>query len=138
MGQPYNNSVDWWSFGVLIFEMLTGCSPFNGLSEEDLYKDIIRLNLYFPPSLSTEAVDCLKLFFEREPNKRLGMKTSPYGKIRDQKFFTRVNWDQIETRKAIPPFKPSTVKSLYFFNREILLHSLFFRNQKAIYPALTN
>jgi serine/threonine protein kinase len=110
MGQPYNHSIDWWSFGVLIFEMLTGCSPFSGVTEEDLYKDILKGNLYFPPSLSLDAVDCIRLFFEREPSKRLGMKTSPHGRIRDQKFFSRVNWDQIEARNAIPPFKPLIVK----------------------------
>lgn len=120
--------MDWWSFGVLIFEMLTGCSPFSGSTEEELYKEIVVAPLYYPPSISIDAVDCIKLFLERDPTKRLGMKTSPHGRIRDQKFFSQVNWDQIESKEVQPPFKPTIVRQIfaYTLNLTQIKHFSFF------------
>jgi hypothetical protein len=89
--------------------MLSGMSPFIGTNEDELYLDIINSKIYFPPVISIDAVACVKLLLDRDPVKRLGMPKSPFGRIRDQKFFTRVDWDMIESRRVEPPFKPKVV-----------------------------
>lgn len=85
LGQKYNSSVDWWSFGVLLYEMLIGQSPFHGRDEEELFQSIRTDNPVYPSWLTKAAKDimikvrgCFKelvlqnnLFLSLEPSKSL-------------------------------------------------------------------
>lgn len=59
LGQKYNSSVDWWSFGVLLYEMLIGQSPFHGRDEEELFQSIRTDNPVYPRWLTKDAKDIL-------------------------------------------------------------------------------
>uniref|UniRef100_A0A8C6NM45 Protein kinase C n=1 Tax=Nothobranchius furzeri TaxID=105023 RepID=A0A8C6NM45_NOTFU len=103
LGQKYNSSVDWWSFGVLLYEMLTGQSPFHGCDEEELFQSIRTDNPVYPSWLTKAAKDILVKLFVREPEERLGVK----GNIRHHGFFSSVDWKAVEQRQVAPPFKPT-------------------------------
>ncbi|KAL3983040.1 Protein kinase domain family protein [Acanthocheilonema viteae] len=109
-GQLYNEAVDFWSFGVLMYEMLIGQSPFHGEGEDELFDSILNERPYFPKSIGKEAAKCLSALFDRNPNTRLGMPECPDGPIRTHSFFRGVDWKRYEARQMPPPFKPS-VKS---------------------------
>uniref|UniRef100_A0A8B9QLU4 Protein kinase C n=1 Tax=Anas platyrhynchos TaxID=8839 RepID=A0A8B9QLU4_ANAPL len=102
LGQKYNTSVDWWSFGVLLYEMLIGQSPFHGQDEEELFQSIRMDNPFYPRWLDKDAKDILVKLFVREPERRLGSK----GNIRQHAFFREINWEALEERRIEPPFKP--------------------------------
>jgi len=106
-GHKYNHSVDFWSFGVLLFEMLTGQSPFHGETEDELFESIVKEQPFYPKNLSREAISCLNALLERNPRLRLGMPECPRGGIRAHVFFKSVMWSRLEKRQAPPPFKPS-------------------------------
>ncbi|KAL4625097.1 protein kinase C theta type-like [Arapaima gigas] len=106
LGQKYGCSVDWWSFGVLLYEMLMGQSPFHGHSEDELFQSIRTDNPFYPRWLSRDARDILIKLFVREPEQRLGVR----GNIRQHRFFAAVDWTALEKRQVQPPFRP-TVKS---------------------------
>ncbi|XP_048465962.1 protein kinase C theta type-like [Rhincodon typus] len=106
LGQRYSTSVDWWSFGVLLYEMLIGQSPFHGNDEDELFQSIRTDDPIYPRWLGKEAKDILVKLFVREPERRLGIK----GSIRQHAFFRDINWQALENREVEPPFKP-TVKS---------------------------
>ncbi|CAJ0929798.1 unnamed protein product [Ranitomeya imitator] len=59
LGQKYSYSVDWWSFGVLVYEMLIGQSPFHGMDEEQLFQSIRMDDPLYPRFISKEAKDIL-------------------------------------------------------------------------------
>uniref|UniRef100_A0A8C9Y9Q6 Protein kinase C n=1 Tax=Sander lucioperca TaxID=283035 RepID=A0A8C9Y9Q6_SANLU len=118
LGQKYTFSVDWWSFGVLVYEMLIGQSPFQGDDEDELFESIRHDTPHYPRWITKEAKNLIELLFERDPSRRLGV----VGDVRAHPFFKTINWPALEKRELEPPFKPK-VKSpsdCSNFDREFL------------------
>uniref|UniRef100_A0A7N8Y7Z0 Protein kinase C n=1 Tax=Mastacembelus armatus TaxID=205130 RepID=A0A7N8Y7Z0_9TELE len=103
LGQKYSSSVDWWSFGVLLYEMLIGQSPFHGRDEEELFQSIRTDTPLYPRWLPKDSRDILIKLFVREPEERLGVK----GNIRKHNFFHSTDWNALEKRQVEPPFRPT-------------------------------
>uniref|UniRef100_A0A8C5SVB8 Protein kinase C n=1 Tax=Laticauda laticaudata TaxID=8630 RepID=A0A8C5SVB8_LATLA len=117
-GLKYTFSVDWWSFGVLLYEMLIGQSPFHGDDEDELFESIRVDTPHYPRWITKESKDILEKLFERDPTKRLGIT----GNIRDHHFFKAINWTTLEKREMEPPFKPKVKSASDYnnFDREFL------------------
>ncbi|XP_069674583.1 uncharacterized protein Pkcdelta isoform X2 [Periplaneta americana] len=105
-GLKYNQSVDWWSFGILLYEMLIGQSPFSGCDEDELFWSICNEQPHFPRFLSREANGILSLLLEKDASKRLGTNECMAGDVMDQPFFRNMDWYALEQRELEPPFKP--------------------------------
>ncbi|KAJ0067346.1 hypothetical protein NL108_016773 [Boleophthalmus pectinirostris] len=104
----YGPSVDWWALGVLMYEMMCGQPPFEAENEDELFECILHDDVLFPAWLSTEAVAVLRAFMTKSPQQRLGCVESQglEEAIKDQPFFSEIDWSLLELRKITPPFKP--------------------------------
>ncbi|XP_072941099.1 putative protein kinase C delta type homolog isoform X5 [Epargyreus clarus] len=105
-GLKYNQTVDWWSFGVLLYEMLIGQSPFSGCDEDELFWSICNEMPSYPRFLSKESLSILTRLLDKDARSRLGGTECMHGDIRDQEFFQQIHWDRLERRELDAPFKP--------------------------------
>uniref|UniRef100_A0A8C6UYL5 protein kinase C n=1 Tax=Neogobius melanostomus TaxID=47308 RepID=A0A8C6UYL5_9GOBI len=116
-GEDYGFSVDWWALGVLMFEMMAGRSPFDIVGSSDnpdqntedyLFQVILEKQIRIPRSLSVKAASVLKGFLNKDPKERLGCHPQTgFADIQAHPFFRNVDWDLLEHKQVVPPFKPN-------------------------------
>ena len=102
----YGQEIDWWSLGVIMFEMMIGYPPFYSESSTETCKKILdwENNLEIRPeaNISKEAVDILKRLIN-DPEKRLGRNGAE--EVKQHPFFKNVDWKHVK-ETMIPPFIP--------------------------------
>ncbi|KAI9678748.1 MAG: serine/threonine protein kinase psk1 [Caeruleum heppii] len=107
LGKQYGTAVDWWSFGALGFDLLTGSPPFPGNNRLKIKEKIVHGKLQMPYYLSPDAKDLLTRLLRKEPSKRLGYnRHTDVGTIKRHRFFRRIDWAALERREVEPPITP--------------------------------
>ncbi|XP_032082368.1 ribosomal protein S6 kinase alpha-3 isoform X3 [Thamnophis elegans] len=116
----HTQSADWWSFGVLMFEMLTGTLPFQGKDRKETMTMILKAKLGMPQFLSPEAQSLLRMLFKRNPANRLGAGPDGVEEIKRHPFFSTIDWNKLYRREINPPFKPATGRpeDTFYFDSE--------------------
>ncbi|KAM9577852.1 ribosomal protein S6 kinase alpha-3 isoform 3-T5 [Trichechus inunguis] len=116
----HTQSADWWSFGVLMFEMLTGTLPFQGKDRKETMTMILKAKLGMPQFLSPEAQSLLRMLFKRNPANRLGAGPDGVEEIKRHSFFSTIDWNKLYRREIHPPFKPATGRpeDTFYFDPE--------------------
>ncbi|KZV73825.1 AGC/Akt protein kinase [Peniophora sp. CONT] len=104
-GSGYNRTIDWWTLGVLLFEMLSGLPPFYDEQTDKMYEKILKNPLVFGDDIGPEARSVLTGLLNRDPTQRLGV--SGADAIKKHPFFAKIDWNLLWAKKIQPPFKPS-------------------------------
>ncbi len=104
--KDYTHSVDWWSLGVLIFELVAGKTPFRAKTSELIYENVIELNIQWIPSIYGLCKDIIQKLLVTNPAFRLGHRLgSP--EIKMHNWFSSLNWKKISMRQVSPPIIPN-------------------------------
>lgn len=104
-GEGHGSPVDWWTFGIFLYELLYGKTPFKGLGNEDTLSNVVSQGVKFPesPMVSSQARDLMRRLLIKEPKSRLG-SVKGAAEIKQHSFFDGLNWALI--RCAVPPELP--------------------------------
>ena len=102
----YDNSVDWWSLGCVMYEMLVGKAPFKIPKGSYLSADLYKKKISIPEYVTPEAKDLISKLLIPNPKNRLGYGKDGSQKIKDHPYFEGINWQDAWDRKLEPPLVP--------------------------------
>jgi len=110
-GQGHGKGVDWWTLGILIYEMLASFPPFYDKDQLSTYRKIINGKVRFPKYISPEAKDLICRLLTLRQTKRLGVIKGGAQRIRQAFWYQNFNWEALREQSMPVPIKPS-VKSI--------------------------
>ncbi|CAL5321268.1 unnamed protein product [Camellia sinensis] len=116
-GEGHGSAVDWWTFGIFLYELLHGTTPFKGSGNRATLFNVVGQPLRFPetPQVSFMARDLIRGLLVKEPHKRIAYKRGAT-EIKQHPFFEGVNWALV--RSAMPPYIPEPVDFGHFASKE--------------------
>ncbi|XP_010101342.2 probable serine/threonine protein kinase IRE [Morus notabilis] len=120
LGMGHGATADWWSVGVILFELLVGIPPFNADHPQRIFDNIINRDIPWPKipeEMSNDAYDIIDKLLAENPFQRLGATGA--AEVKKHPFFKDINWDTLARQKAM--FIPSTDArdTSYFMSRYI-------------------
>ncbi|KAK9063252.1 hypothetical protein SSX86_017122 [Deinandra increscens subsp. villosa] len=120
LGVGHGATADWWSVGVILFELLVGIPPFNAESPQQVFANIMNRDIPWPKvpeEMSYEAYDLINQLLIENPVQRLGATGS--AEVKTHPFFRNIHWDTLARQKAT--FIPSAeaLDTSYFMSRYI-------------------
>jgi len=108
----HTNAVDWWTLGILTFELMSGHPPFESAYPMQIYSKVMKgiSKVPFPPKCQGPVGELIKALLKKEPSERLPMQPNGAKKLREVKWYNGFNWDDMKDLKLDVPYKP-VVKS---------------------------
>jgi len=104
-GAGHDKAVDWWSLGILLYELTVGIPPFYSQNVNEMYNKIQHGVLRFPPFLSEPCKALIVALLNRDPKKRLGSKAD-IDDLKAHAFFKDINFEKMMKKEIDPPYKP--------------------------------
>lgn len=102
-GKGHGKAVDWWTLGILIYEMLASYPPFYDENPLETYNRIVVGEITFPVHFSRSSISIIKGLLKHRPTDRLGAVNGGASKIIKHSWFKRFNWDKFKARKMTAP-----------------------------------
>lgn len=108
LNRGHDISADYWSLGVLMFELLTGTPPFTGSDPMKTYNIILKGidAIEFPRNITRNARVLIKKLCRDNPAERLGYQKGGISEVQKHKWFDGFNWEGLRNRTLIPPIQP--------------------------------
>ncbi|KAF0910253.1 hypothetical protein E2562_001441 [Oryza meyeriana var. granulata] len=119
LGTGHGTSADWWSVGVILFELIVGIPPFNAEHPQTIFDNILNRKIpwpHVPEEMSSEAQDLIDKLLTEDPHQRLGANGA--SEVKQHQFFKDISWDTLARQKAaFVPSSDSALDTSYFTSR---------------------
>lgn len=114
MTQGHDRSVDYWAFGVLLFEMLCRRTPFVGRNQKRTFEKIVESQKYlgFRKNFDAHGKSIIRKLLNPNPSIRLGCLRNGAKDVKDHAFFSCVNFDKLLAREVSMPYIPDGAESI--------------------------
>ncbi|CAI5741626.1 unnamed protein product [Hyaloperonospora brassicae] len=110
-GRTYGKAADWWSFGILLYEMIGGKPPYYHRNRDIMFQTILKQDwVTFSPSFSDAAISLINGLLTRDPMMRLGSGPRGADEVLTHPFFDSIDWPELLERQVQPPFNPGVGK----------------------------
>ena len=106
LNQGYGNSVDWWSFGCFLYELLVGVTPFYANDPILIFNKILKGDIKFPSNFPNNAKSLIKHCLEKDVGKRYGCLIRGVNDIKGHRFFKDFDWNALLKQRGKPPYIP--------------------------------
>ncbi|EDO16596.1 hypothetical protein Kpol_520p17 [Vanderwaltozyma polyspora DSM 70294] len=118
--QEYTKAVDWWAFGVLLYQMLLCQSPFSGDDEDEVFNAILTDEPLYPIDMAGDIVQIFQGLLTKDPEKRLGAGPRDALEVMGEPFFRNINFDDVLNLRVQPPYIPkiSSPEDTSYFEQE--------------------
>jgi serine/threonine protein kinase len=103
-GDEYSYPADWWSLGIMMYDMLLGGAPFDGRNKKEIFNRILTMKIRLPTYLSLDAKDLLSKLLNRNPLKRMKVDED-FKKFQQHRFFRKIDWKNLQN--TTPPISPN-------------------------------
>eukprot|EP00439_Symbiodinium_sp_Y106_P070075 s2721_g12.t1 len=107
LNKGHGKPVDWWTLGILIYEMIVGYPPFVDEDPMGIYQKILAGKITFPKIFHKEAKSLVKKLLTPDLGKRFGNLKNGAADIKEHKWFKDLSWDDLLAKKIEAPFKPA-------------------------------
>ena len=95
LNKGYGLGVDWWSLGILLYEMVCGVDPFADDSPMKIYENIFEGKIKFTNDFDDNSKSLIKHLVERDISKRYGNLKNGVEDIKNHEFFKSMNWNKL-------------------------------------------
>lgn len=102
--------MDWWTLGVIIYEMIAGIDPFADDDPMIIYQNILKGKLHFPKGFDNDAKSLVRHLLVADLSKRYGNLKNGVNDIKNHRYMNPVNFNSLFAKKISPPYRPK-VKS---------------------------
>jgi len=106
LGRPYGNGIDWWSLGVVLYELFTGTNPFDAKEFDSVLNNILHSTIYIPDYVPREAKELMEKLLQRNPERRMCSGTTGSAEIQNDPFYEPIDWKKLMVKAIKPPFLP--------------------------------
>ncbi len=108
LNKGHGKPVDWWTCGILLYEMIAGIDPFNDEDPMLIYQKILKGKIKFPSSFPSNAKSLVKHLLTQDLSKRYGNLKGGVDDIKNHRFFKELDWSALVKYKLKPPYVPNT------------------------------